>query len=165
MAETHKRRMSAPSSFITSWGAITLPMDLDILWPLPSTVKPWVSTCLYGETPRMAMEVFSDDWNQPRCWPEPSRYISARHWPSSSRTRSTESWVTPESNHTSRVSSTFSYWSASAPSSSCWSSSYQASMPPVSTASATFSNSSWVLGCSSWVSLWINRVIGTPQVR
>ena len=34
-----------------------------------------------------AMEVFKDDWNQPRCWSEPSRYISAGNWPSSSRTR------------------------------------------------------------------------------
>ena len=32
-------------------GAMTLPMDLDIFFPLPSTTNPWVSTVLYGALP------------------------------------------------------------------------------------------------------------------
>ncbi len=65
--------MSAPSEFITDWGATTLPSDLDILRPLSSTVKPWVSTARYGAAPSVATAVSSELWNQPRCWSEPSR--------------------------------------------------------------------------------------------
>ena len=46
------------------------------------------------------------DWNQPRCWSEPSRYRSAGL--PKPRAASTASWVTPESNQTSRMSVTFS---------------------------------------------------------
>jgi hypothetical protein len=45
--------------------------------PLPSTTKPWVSKPLYGARPSMAQPVSRMEWNQPRCWSEPSRYRSA----------------------------------------------------------------------------------------
>ena len=54
-----------------------LPSDFDILRPFSSTVKPCVSTPLYGACPFCATEVSSELWNQPRCWSEPSRYRSA----------------------------------------------------------------------------------------
>ena len=51
------------------------------------------------------MLVSKDDWNQPRCWSEPSRYISAgKRRPSPSRCFSTEVCDTPLSHHTSRMS-------------------------------------------------------------
>jgi hypothetical protein len=65
--------MSAPSVSETFCGAMTLPFDFDILRPLPSTTKPCVSSALYGARPSMAQPVSSEDWNQPRCWSEPSR--------------------------------------------------------------------------------------------
>src|SRR5438132_13387037 len=40
-------------------------------------MKPWVSTVLYGAAPLPAIEINSEDWNQPRCWSLPSRYMSA----------------------------------------------------------------------------------------
>ncbi len=45
----------------------------------------------------------ASDWNQPRYWSVPSRYMSAGQV-SSGRSASTASWLEPESNHTSRMS-------------------------------------------------------------
>ena len=56
-----------------SCGSMPLPSDLDILRPCSSTVKPWVRHCLYGACLSIATPVSSEDWNQPRCWSEPSR--------------------------------------------------------------------------------------------
>ena len=67
VAATHRRRTSAPKSLTTCWGDITLPRDLDIFRPSASTVKPCVKTARYGALPLMAMAVFREDWNQPRC--------------------------------------------------------------------------------------------------
>ena len=60
-------------SFITSIGSTVLPRLLDIFLPSLSIVKPWVSTALYGARPRVPQLSSSEDWNQPRCWSEPSR--------------------------------------------------------------------------------------------
>ncbi len=50
-------------------------------------------------------DVSSDEWNQPRCWSEPSRYMSAGKCDSAAcEPRSTVSCVVPESNQTSSVS-------------------------------------------------------------
>ncbi len=65
--------MSAPESLITAWGSAVLPFDFDIFSPFSSRVKPWVSTALNGARPRVPQASSSDDWNQPRCWSEPSR--------------------------------------------------------------------------------------------
>ncbi|CFN74538.1 Uncharacterised protein [Bordetella pertussis] len=43
MEATHRRRISAPSESDTFCGAMTLPTDLLILRPWPSTTKPCVS--------------------------------------------------------------------------------------------------------------------------
>src|SRR5256885_10688726 len=110
--------MSAPDWRITSCGAVTLPSDFDILYPSSSSTKPWVSTTSNGATPRVPQDSSSEDWNQPRCWSEPSRYITvsrppwiARLMPASegkcTGSSSTKAWVEPESNQTSRMSSTF----------------------------------------------------------
>src|SRR4030095_749416 len=74
---THRRRISAPSVSDTFCGATTLPLDFDILRPSPSTVKPCVKSALYGGTPFSMQETSSDEWNQPRCWSEPSRERAA----------------------------------------------------------------------------------------
>ncbi|MNM99969.1 hypothetical protein D3C81_1125490 [compost metagenome] len=160
--------MSAPRVSLTFCGAITLPRDLDILRPDSSTVKPWVSSSRYGAWLSMAQPVSSDEWNQPRCWSEPSRYRSARgpvSWPIGCEPRRTCQCVVPESNQTSRVSLILSYCGASAPSSSAASSLNQASMPSTSTRLATSSISSTVRGCSSPLSLFRKNGIGTPQLR
>ena len=65
--------MSAPNLSIVSCGAVTLPSDFDILRPSSSRTKPWVSTASNGARPRVPHASSSDDWNQPRCWSEPSR--------------------------------------------------------------------------------------------
>ena len=62
-----------PSLLPTSCGSMPFPSDFDILRPCASTVKPWVSSALYGAWPSIAQPVSSDEWNQPRCWSEPSR--------------------------------------------------------------------------------------------
>ncbi len=86
---------------------MTLPRDFDILRPFSSTVKPWVSTPLYGARAYSASDMSSELWNQPRCWSEPSRYrstgavISGRSLPTHSNDR-------PESAHTSMTSVTLS---------------------------------------------------------
>ncbi|MNY19839.1 hypothetical protein D3C86_1532930 [compost metagenome] len=145
-----------------------MPSDLDILRPFSSTTKPWVSRPRYGAWPSMAAPVSKEEWNQPRCWSEPSRYRSARgpwSWPIGCEPRITCQWVVPESNQTSRVSLILSYWAASSPSSSAASSLNQASMPCCSTRRATCSISSTVRGCSSPLSLCRKNGIGTPQLR
>jgi hypothetical protein len=65
--------MSAPFVSITFSGSMVLPRLLDIFMPLASMVKPCVSTALKGARPRVPQLSSSDDWNQPRCWSEPSR--------------------------------------------------------------------------------------------
>ena len=65
--------MSAPYFLMTSSGATVFPRLFDIALPWPSSTKPCVSTASYGAPPRMATPVRSDEWNQPRCWSEPSR--------------------------------------------------------------------------------------------
>jgi hypothetical protein len=59
--------------FDTFCGATPLPFDFDIFLPSPSTTKPCVSSALYGGRPFSMHDTSSDDWNQPRCWSEPSR--------------------------------------------------------------------------------------------
>src|SRR6187455_3666796 len=109
--------MSAPESLITSCGAVTLPVDFDILRPCSSSTKPCVSTRSNGARPRVPQLSKSDEWNQPRCWSEPSRYITASGPPSCLRlmpesdgkcfgSSSTKACVEPESNQTSQISST-----------------------------------------------------------
>ena len=58
---------------MTFCGSIVLPSDFDIFRPFSSTVKPCVSTALYGAWPFWATHASSELWNQPRCWSEPSR--------------------------------------------------------------------------------------------
>ena len=75
-------------------------------------MKPWVSTVLKGAAPLPASERSSEDWNQPRCWSLPSRYMS--HWKRLVRVRArvqfraraamTAREEEPESIHTSSVS-------------------------------------------------------------
>src|SRR5262249_19063282 len=112
------RRMSAPDCLITSCGAVTLPSDFDILRPSSSSTKPCVSTTSKGARARVPQDSSSEDWNQPRCWSEPSRYITVSGPPSRLRlipasegkcagSSKTKAWVEPESNQTSRMSSTF----------------------------------------------------------
>ena len=65
---------------MTSWGLTTLPRDVDIFFPSPSTMNPWVRTCSYGGFPYMPTDVRREDWNHHLCWSLPSRYISAGHF-------------------------------------------------------------------------------------
>ncbi len=95
--------MSAPDFLMMSSGETTLPSDLDILRPSPSTMKPCVSTASNGAAPYAPTLVSSDDWNQPRCWSEPSRYMFAG-LRSSGRVSSTLVCEQPDSNHTSTMS-------------------------------------------------------------
>ncbi len=111
------------------------------------------------------MESISEDMNQPLCWSEPSRYMSASLPLNSGRVPTTVALVEPESNQTSRVSGTFCHLSASAPRSSLGSRSHQAWMPDFSTRFAISSMRRSVSGWSSPVSLFTKRQIGTPQVR
>src|ERR1700754_4935592 len=110
--------MSAPDCFITSCGTTTLPSDFDIFRPPSASTKPCVSTTSNGARPRVPQLSNSDDWNQPRCWSEPSRYITVSSPPSTLRlmplspgkctgSSNTKAWVEPESNQTSQMSSIF----------------------------------------------------------
>ena len=174
------RRMSAPDCLITSCGAVTLPSDFDILRPFSSSTKPWVSTTSNGAPPRVPHDSSSEEWNQPRCWSEPSRYITVSAPPSFLRrmpaspgkctgSSSTKACVEPESNQTSRMSSTFCH--GSLPSSprkrSRAPGAYQASAPSFSKASAM----RWFTRSSSRISTEpsrfsrTNTAIGTPQAR
>jgi hypothetical protein len=67
--------MSAPYCFITSCGAVTLPSDFDIFGPArpDEAVR---QHRLVGRAPRVPQDSSSEEWNQPRCWSEPSRYRS-----------------------------------------------------------------------------------------
>src|SRR5271157_5834689 len=89
-----------------SSGAMMLPRDLDIFLPFPSTTNPWVSTDLYGAIPLLPTETSSELWNQPRCWSLPSRYM-LQGKASPSLSLSTAAKLEPESNQTSRISSSF----------------------------------------------------------
>src|SRR5713226_3178427 len=172
--------MSAPESFITFCGSTVLPSDFDILWPFSSSVKPWVSTTSNGARPRVPQLSNSDDWNQPRCWSDPSRYITVSSPPSSLRlmparpgkctgSSSTNACVEPESNQTSQMSSTFTHSSLAreprkrsrAPSM------YQASAPSCSKASAMRLLTASSCRISAVPSLFsrTNTAIGTPQAR
>ena len=75
---THMRRMSAPLSPMILSGSTTLPSDFDIFRPWPSSAKPCVRTASYGARPRVPQLSSKLDWNQPRCWSDPSRYRFAR---------------------------------------------------------------------------------------
>src|SRR5471032_3423005 len=95
--------MSAPSLLDTSCGETVLPIDLDIFLPSPSTTKPCVSKALYGGAPFNIEEVSSDEWNQPRCWSDPSRYRSTGS-PIDGSGAQTAYHDAPDSNHTSTMS-------------------------------------------------------------
>ena len=119
------------------------------------------------------MEVSSDDWNQPRCWSEPSRYMSAgKVRPSvSARWRQTLVCETPDSHHTSRMS--FSGMSSVPPHTShlvprgrysLGASVNQASAPLVLNSSITASKVSAVATVLPHLA-HLNTGIGTPQLR
>src|SRR5580700_125678 len=163
-----------------SCGKVWLPSDFDIFRPFSSSVKPCVSTTSNGARPRVPQLSSSDDWNQPRCWSEPSRYITVSSPPSTLRlmparpgkctgSSSTNACVEPESNQTSQISSTFFHSSlASEPRKrSRAPSTYQASAPSCSNASAM----RWLTASSSRISAEpspfsrTNTAIGTPQAR
>ncbi len=174
------RKMSAPDCLMTSCGAVTLPVDFDILRPCSSSTKPCVSTTSNGARPRVPQASSSEDWNQPRCWSEPSRYITVSLPPSTLRlmpascgkctgSSSTKACVEPESNQTSQMSSTFFQLSlASLPRKRSRAPSlYQASAPSASKASTMrtlTSGSSRISTEPSGFSL-TNTAIGTPQAR
>src|SRR5208337_4121943 len=99
---TQRRKISTPNLAATSSGAVALPRDLDIFRPFSSLTKPWVSTALKGATPRVPTASSNDEWNQPRCWSEPSKYKSAGQ--GRPRFSSTKAWVQPDSNQTSTMS-------------------------------------------------------------
>src|SRR5438132_1438607 len=92
--------------------------EFDILRPSSSSTKPCVSTTSKGARARVPQDSSSEDWNQPRCWSEPSRYMTVSGPPSRLRlipasegkcagSSKTKAWVEPESHQTSRMSSTF----------------------------------------------------------
>ena len=58
---THNRSISEPSLSMIFCGAITFPLDLDILLPLASTVNPCVIAVLYGTELLIATEVKRED--------------------------------------------------------------------------------------------------------
>src|SRR5471030_117496 len=157
--------MSAPSLFDTSCGETVLPIDLDIFLPSPSTTKPCVSKALYGGAPFNIEEVSSDEWNQPRCWSEPSRYRSAGHL-RSGLPSSVKTCVQPESNQTSRMSVTWSKSSALylLPRKRSGRLANQASAPSLLKASTTRPITSGSRNGSP-VFLFTNTAIGTPQAR
>ncbi len=122
----------------------------------------------------------SEEWNQPRCWSEPSRYITVSWPPSFLRlmpasdgkcfgSSSTKACVEPESNQTSQMSSTFFQSSLAreprkrsrAPAL------YQASAPSCSKASAMRLLTASSLRMSAEPSAFsrTNTAIGTPQAR
>src|SRR6185312_2857546 len=160
--------MSAPYCLMTSCGAVVLPSDLLIFLPSPSRVKPCVNTLLYGAKPLVAQLSSSEEWNQPRCWSEPSRYIEAGklnhgHF---CLLRSTQACVVPLSNQTSRISSTLRHWPA------CSTPSRKRSRAPgLNQASAPSSSNAWAI---RWLTVSLVRIspfsltntaIGTPQAR
>src|SRR4051812_7964306 len=106
MLEAISRNTSAPYCSVALTARTTLPIDLDIFSPLSSTTKPWVSTFSNGALPVEPTAVRIDDWNQPRCWSEPSRYMNAGK-PRPKFCASTARWLEPDSNQTSRMSPSF----------------------------------------------------------
>src|SRR5260370_18184133 len=109
--------MSAPDCAMTFCGSTVLPTDFDILRPFSSSVKPWVSTTSNRARPRVPQLSTSDDWNQPRCWSLPSRYITVSAPPSTLRlipaspgnctgSSTTNACLDPDSNPTSLEHST-----------------------------------------------------------
>src|SRR3984957_3856346 len=172
--------MSAPDCAMTFCGSTVLPIDFDILRPFSSSVKPCVSTTSNGARPRVPQLSNSDDWNQPRCWSLPSRYITVSSPPSTLRlipaspgkctgSSSTNACVEPESNQTSQMSSTFFHSSlASEPRKrSRAPSMYQASEPSCSKASAMrlLTASSCRISAEPSPFSRTNTAIGTPQAR
>src|SRR5699024_4392359 len=96
--------MSAPYFLKMSAGSTPLPRDLCMALPSPSTVQPWVTHSLKGAPlPKAPTAVSREDWNQPRYWSRPSRYMVAGQKPWSFFMEA--KWVEPESNQPSRVSS------------------------------------------------------------
>ena len=85
-------------------GATTLPSDFDILRPCSSIDEAVRQDRLERRPPRVPTASSSDEWNQPRCWSEPSRYRSAGQ--GRPRASSTKAWVEPDSNQTSTMSMT-----------------------------------------------------------
>src|ERR1700675_1169230 len=105
MLATYSRKTSAPYCSVAFTAEIVLPTDLDIFSPLSSTTNPCVSTVSNGARPVLPTEVRIDDWNQPRCWSEPSRYMNAGAPPRPKiDSSSTAWWLEPDSNQTSRMS-------------------------------------------------------------
>ena len=111
-------------------------------------------------------------WNQPRCWSEPSRYISAGKW-STSRFLHTLVWLTPDSHHTSRMSFSGSRSATPAPHfgqtvsagrKSAGRFVNQASAPSVPNSSMTASNVSAVATVSPHFE-HLKTGIGTPHER
>ncbi len=102
----HKRRISAPRSLMMSWGSMAFPSDLCMVLPSASSTQPWVMTARYGAPPRALMPTSSEEWNQPRYWSPPSRYMSAgQRWPGRCCRMPCDE---PDSNQTSRMSRPFS---------------------------------------------------------
>src|SRR4029077_4603050 len=102
MDATHRRSTSAPY-LLTIFSAASLPLDLESARPSPSSVQPLVAVARYGAAPFRATPTSSELWNQPRYWSPPSRYMSAGQGREFCGV-STARWLTPESNHTSRMS-------------------------------------------------------------
>ena len=94
-----------------SSGEITFPADFDIFIPLPSTTKPCDNMLSKGALPLVPQDSSKEEWNQPLCWSEPSRYMSAGHLRSFLFSK-TKLCVEPLSNHTSTISVNFSKSSA-----------------------------------------------------
>ena len=118
--QTHSRRMSAPDCLITSCGAIDVAERLRHLAAVLVEREAVGQHHVERRTPRVPQDSSSEDWNQPRCWSEPSRYITVSGPPSRLRwmparpgkcsgSSSTKACVEPESNQTSRMSSTFAH--------------------------------------------------------
>src|SRR3954454_21796041 len=103
MLATYSRKTSAPYFSVASTAETALPPDLAIFLPCSSTTNPCVSTVSNGARPVVPTAVRMDDWNQPRCWSDPSRYMKAGYPRSKSPDR-TERWLEPDSNQTSRMS-------------------------------------------------------------
>ena len=149
---------------------MTFPTDFDIFLPLASTTKPWVSTWRYGALCLVATDVSRELWNHPRCWSLPSRYMSAGH-DRSSRCSSTAAWLTPESNQTSRMSSSLSkswpphsWQTAFLPRKSSGGRENQESAPSSWKSWTILSAVSWSIN-GVWHCLHINTVMGTPHAR
>src|SRR5260370_39372432 len=147
-----------------------LPSDLAILRPFSSIVRPWLITLLNGAVPRSDTEQNSDELNHPRACSTASRYASAGHF-SSRRALSTAACDEPESNHTSKMSSSlrktapphFAHLTSGATKSDAGRM-YQASEPSRAKISSTRSIVT-VSGATSSHSAHLTAGIGTPHAR